>query len=160
MKILIVSDTHGDIDNLLKGIKQIEKPDMLLHLGDYVEDGINIGKEMNIPTTIVKGNGDYTRNDYNYDEIVEIGDKRIFMTHGHKYNVNFSLSNLFYKGKENRADYILFGHTHIPIIEKINDITIMNPGSPSSPRGYDNRKTFGMIIIGNTIEEKIIEINL
>lgn len=158
MNILIISDTHGNLNNVIRNIQAIEKPDMLFHLGDYVEDGIKIGEELNIPTTIVRGNGDSNRTDFNDDEIVEIKGKKIFLTHGHKYNVRFDISNLYYKAQEIGADYVLFGHTHIPIIERIENIVIMNPGSPYLPRGYNKEKTFGMITIGNFIEEKIIKI--
>ncbi len=158
MKILIISDTHGDIRNVIRGIEIIGQPDMIFHLGDYVEDGIRLGDQLNIPTTIVRGNGDYNRTDFNDDEIVEVGGKRIFLSHGHKYNVNFGLSNIYYKAQEIAADYVLFGHTHVPILERTEGIVIMNPGSPVYPRGYNKKNTLGMITIGDSIEEKIIEI--
>lgn len=157
MRLLIISDTHGNINSILRDIKD-KKPDRILHLGDYVEDGIKLGEKLNIPTTIVRGNGDFLSKDFNYDEVIEIGGKKFFLTHGHKYNVNFNLNNIFYKGKEVGADYILFGHTHIPIIETIDNITIMNPGSPIYPRGINNRRTFGIIELGKTNNTKILEI--
>lgn len=156
MKILIISDTHGSINSILKDIKKYQ-PDRIIHLGDYVEDGIVLANELNIPTTIVRGNGDYLSKDFNYDEVIEISGKKFFLTHGHKYNVNFSLNNLFYKGQELEVDYILFGHTHRPIIDKYNDITIMNPGSPVYPRS-GIMGTFGLIELGKNNNEEIIEI--
>lgn len=159
MRILIVSDTHGNISDVLRKIKTMEKPDMLFHLGDYVEDGIRLKEELNIPTIIVRGNGDYSRTDFNDDELIEIKGKKMFLTHGHKYDVRFDISKLYYKAQEVGADYILFGHTHIPIVERIENIVIMNPGSPCLPRGYNKKDTIGMITIGSSIEEKIIEIN-
>lgn len=159
MRILIISDSHGNIDDVLRKIKTMEKSDMLFHLGDYVEDGIRLKEQLNIPTIIVRGNGDQSRTDFNDDELVEIKGKKIFLTHGHKYDVRFDILKLYYKAQEVGADYILFGHTHVPIIERVENTVIMNPGSPFLPRGYNKKKTFGMIIIGSSIEEKIIEIN-
>lgn len=158
MKILVVSDTHDHIDRLIQNLKNMEKMDMLFHLGDYVEDGIKIGEELNIPTIIVRGNGDYNRLDFNEDELVEIKGKKIFLTHGHKYNVRRGITNLYYKALEEEADIVLFGHTHVPIVEHIDGITIMNPGSPSFPRGYDRKDTFGILILNDGVEYKIIEI--
>ena len=57
-----------------------------------------------------------------------INDRLIFLTHGHIYNKNH-LPIL------NDGDIIIHGHTHIPAIEKINNIIYMNPGSVSLPRG-------------------------
>ncbi|MDR7856685.1 metallophosphoesterase [Tissierella sp.] len=158
MKILVISDTHGYIDNVVQGIKTIGLPDMIFHLGDNVEDGIRLRDELNIPTTIVRGNGDYNSLDFNDDEIVELNGKKIFLSHGHNYNVNFGLSNLYYKAQEVGADYVLFGHTHIPIIERTEKIVLMNPGSPVLPRGYKKKNTVGILLLGDLAEEKIIEI--
>lgn len=157
MKILVVSDTHGNIDDLIHNT-QSEKFDMLFYLGDYIEDGIEISKRLNIDYKMVRGNGDRKNQNFNDDEIFDIEGKKIFLTHGHKYNVNFGIQNLFYKGKEIEADYIFFGHTHIPILEKIEDIIIMNPGSPTLPRTSDRQRTFGIIEIGKNENEKIIKI--
>lgn len=39
MKVIVVSDTHGRVDNFVNKIKAMEKPELIIHLGDYVEDG-------------------------------------------------------------------------------------------------------------------------
>lgn len=157
MKILISSDTHGNIKGLMNFLDK-EKFDMLFYLGDYVRDGIEIGNSLNIPYRIVRGNGDRDVRGFNDDEIFYLKDKKIFLTHGHKYNVSLGLDNLYYKSKEIGADYTFFGHTHIPIIEKIDHIILMNPGSPTLPRTSDLQRTFGIIEIGENKSEKIIKI--
>jgi len=156
MKILVVSDTHGRYDKFLKHINK-EKFDAIFHLGDYVEDGEYISKKLDIQSTIIMGNGDYGKN-YNEDEIIEINGKKIFLTHGHIYNVRFGVSNLYYRGKELGVDLVLFGHTHIPINVKENGIRIMNPGSPSFPRGRDIKYTYGIVSIEKEIKTEIIEL--
>lgn len=158
MKIIVISDTHGNNKDIFKKISEIEKPDFIFHLGDYVEDGIKISKAFGIETIIVRGNGDMGLTKYNEDELIEIKGKKIFLTHGHKYNVSNSLTNLYYKALELGADLVLFGHTHIPINIKENNIIVMNPGSPTLPRGNNRTKTFGVVEIKNEIETKIIEI--
>lgn len=157
MRIAVVSDTHGNYKELLKVIERQEDFDMLFHLGDYVDDAEKLKKILSIPTIIVKGNGDYWSN-YNEDEIIDIKDKKILLTHGHKYNVRFNYTNLYYRGLELDADLVLFGHTHVPINIKENNLIIMNPGSPSFPRNHDRKKTFGIIEIGGKIKTKIVEI--
>lgn len=157
MKILVVSDTHGNIDNLINFLGE-EKFNMLFYLGDYVKDGIKISDILNIPYKIVRGNGDQHVQDFHDDEIFQLKSKKIFLTHGHKYNVNFGIERIYYKAKEIGADYTFFGHTHIPIIEKFDDITIINPGSPTLPRTSNRQRTFGVIEIGKVVNEKIIKI--
>lgn len=158
MKILIVSDTHGDINRVVQNIKNMEKFNMIFHLGDYVEDAEKISQLFDIPMITVRGNGDIQRDDYNYDEVLEIKEKRIFLTHGHKYNVKQNITNLYYRALELNADIVIFGHTHVPIIEKIDDMIIMNPGSPTYPRGFNKKSTIGILNIDQVVEGKLIEI--
>lgn len=159
MRIFVVSDTHGSTKEFLDKVNIMEKPDLIIHLGDYIRDGIKIEREMGVKTIMVKGNGDYFDLGYNEDEILSIKGKTIFITHGHKYNVRYDINNLIYKGQEVNADLILFGHTHIPLLIEEYNIMIMNPGSPYIPRGFDKKKTFGIIEIDRNISGKIIEIS-
>lgn len=158
MKILVISDTHGKNKKLIERIKNGEKPDLLFHLGDYVGDGLIISKELGIGSIIVMGNGDHPSSGFKEEEVIEIKGKRIFLTHGHKLGVNFNLNRILYRAKELNVDIALFGHTHIPIIEKVDDIIIMNPGSTSSPRGFSNKKTIGIIEIEKEISTRIVEV--
>ena len=158
MRIIVVSDTHRIEDEIIEAIGEMEKPDLILHLGDNVEDGENLGKIFGVETHIVKGNCDLNP-DYPNDRIVDIGAKKIFMTHGHRHGVKSGFMSLYYKGLEVGADIVLYGHTHVPINVKEKGLIIMNPGSPSLPRQEPRIKTFGLIEIeGEEIKTKIIEI--
>lgn len=158
MRILVVSDSHGSNAELIQAMDKMEKPDIILHLGDNIEDGEEISKIFGIETHIVRGNGDYDHN-YPYDKLVKIAGKNIFMTHGHRWNVKMGFMSLYYKGLELGADLILYGHTHVPINTEEKGISIMNPGSPSLPRQRDKVKTLGLIEIKeNQIKTDIIKL--
>lgn len=43
------------------------------------------------------------------------------------------------------ADVLLFGHTHIPLVDRAGELTIMNPGTCSR----HGRVTYGLITIEN-----------
>lgn len=158
MKIFVVSDTHGNTREFINTVNSMGKPNLIIHLGDYVEDGMKIEEMTGVETIIVKGNGDYFHPRFNEDEILTIKDKRVFITHGHSYNVRYNEDNLLYRGEELNADLILFGHTHVPLLFKETGIIVMNPGSPSLPRSFNRRKTFGIINIGDEISGEIVEI--
>lgn len=158
MKILVVSDTHGKNKELINRVRKMEKADLLIHLGDYVGDGLTIAKALGIAPIIVMGNGDHPSSGFKEEEVIEIKGKKIFLTHGHKLGVNFNLNRILYRARELDADIALFGHTHLPIIEKIDDLILMNPGSASYPRGFPDKKTFGIIEINREIDTKLIEI--
>ena len=157
MRIIVLSDTHGYINNVVGKMMTMYKPDLIIHLGDNARDGEKISQELGIESIVVKGNCDLG-SIYNEDELIEIKGKKIFLTHGHRYDVNGGLNRIYYKGLEIGADIILFGHTHIPINIKEDNLIIMNPGSPTNPRKADKIPTFGLIDIKENIITSIIDI--
>lgn len=159
MRILVISDTHGINKEIIETILKDKKADMMIHLGDYVKDGEKISKILGLPSVIVKGNGDYD-SDYPEDRLVDIEDKKIFLTHGHKYNIKSNIDNIYYKAMELGADIALFGHSHIALNIKEGDIIIMNPGSPSLPRDINRTRSYGIIEIGEKIKTEIVKIQL
>lgn len=158
MKILVVSDTHGKNKKIIEKIEQIGKPDLIFHLGDYVGDGLILSERLGISSIIVLGNGDHPSSGFKEEELIEIKGKKIFLTHGHRLGVNYNFNKILYRSKELGADITLFGHTHVPIVENIDGFIIMNPGSPSFPRGNFSKNTFGIIEIDKKIKTEIIEL--
>lgn len=155
MKILVVADTHNVTAPIITQLKK-EKADMLFFLGDFVQDGEDIKRKLQIPGYIIAGNGDMA-SFYKKEDLVKIRDKKILLTHGHQYNVKNNLQRLYYHGLENRVDIILYAHTHIPYLHWEDKILIMNPGSPSFPRGGLNTGTYGILNIGGEIEAEIVK---
>ena len=141
MKILVVSDSHGFEGNLRKVIERVEPIDMLIHLGDFESGEDRIKKMVNCEVHMVPGNNDYAPH-LDRDKVVSIAGHRIFLTHGHKYGVYYGLYGLYDKAKENNCDVVLYGHTHIPKINYMDDITFVNPGSISLPRQNYTQSTF------------------
>ena len=144
MLVAVVSDTHRS-DSCVKSIKTLIKDaDILIHLGDNVEDAEELEREFKGEVYIVAGNCDFSRK-YPKDRLIEIEGKKIFMTHGDLYAVKVGLNSIYYKGREIEADIVLFGHTHQAMIERTNELILMNPGSPSLPRL--SKKSIGFISI-------------
>lgn len=133
MLIAVVSDTHR-MDRYIKLAKElIKEADVLIHLGDNIEDVEVLERGFKGEVYAVSGNCDYS-NRYPKERIIELNGKKIFFTHGDIYGVKNGLNNIYFKGREVEADIVLFGHTHEAIIEKENNIILMNPGSISLPR--------------------------
>lgn len=132
MKVLVVSDSHGDREILVELIERYkDNVDQLFHCGDSeLESTDSVWRSM----ITVRGNMDFT-DDFALTQLADVKNERIFMTHGHRYDVNYSMQNLVYAAKEERADYAFFGHTHQACVEKIENILVLNPGSISQPRG-------------------------
>ena len=76
----------------------------------------------------VSGNCDFF-SDYPNERLVNLDGTLIFLTHGNKYGVKSTLNYLKEKAKEEQADIVLFGHTHIPYVEEWHNIYFANPGT-------------------------------
>jgi putative phosphoesterase len=57
-------------------------------------------------------------------------------------------------GKQQGVDFIIYGHSHIPIIDESSKPILVNPGSISLPRSENMQKTY-MIIEFNGTEANI-----
>lgn len=157
MKLVIISDTHGDINTSIEILKKIDDIDLFIHLGDYSRDAQKIQKETGLDMINVKGNCDISDYETSEEELIEVKGKKILLTHGHDYNVKWGFDNLYYRAQELEIDAILFGHIHHPVSLKEDGILIFNPGSISKPRG-GSKESYGIISIEDDIKAEIIEI--
>lgn len=131
MKVLIISDSHGLTEELLE-IKERHQDEIefMLHLGD---SELSSQSEEMEGFSAVRGNCDFDSN-YPNDMIVLLNGVKVYLTHGHLYNVKMSLMNLTYRAKEVGASIVCFGHSHIAGAEMIDDTLFINPGSFRLPR--------------------------
>ncbi len=151
MKIGIISDTHGIVPAWRKAAELFEGAEIILHAGDVLYHPPRIGvtpgydtmglaeliNESPAPVVIARGNVDPEV----YEEIlaapalspyalVEIGGLRIVVNHGHTLTPE-SVGDL---ARRYRADVLVTGHTHLPLVERVLGSVHMNPGSPSHPK--------------------------
>lgn len=155
MIIAVVSDTHGIVLPVAYSLQR-NKVDIVLHLGDNASDAKKIEQITGMEIYAVAGNCDENSKDVPEELVVEIRRKKFFLTHGHNYDVDNGIDKIVEKAKEVGADYALFGHTHVHIRERVDGITVLNPGSTTLPRKGDTK---GYYII-NLIEKSVNRINL
>lgn len=155
MIIAVVSDTHRIVLPVAYSLQR-NKVDIVLHLGDYASDAKKIEQITGMEIYAVAGNCDENSKDVPEELVLEIRRKKFFLTHGHNYDVDNGIDKIVEKAKEVGADYALFGHTHVHIRERVDGITVLNPGSTTLPRKGDTK---GYYII-NLIEKSVNRINL
>lgn len=128
MKILILSDSHGDGEALCLAAARTG-PELILHLGDHDWDCAALHRRFpQIPVRAVRGNCDLMSGAPVRDEFAAEG-KRIFMTHGHLYHVKTGMDAILTAASVSGADILLYGHTHIPFYAERDGLHILNPGS-------------------------------
>lgn len=151
MKIGIISDTHGSLYGWEKSWEILKESDFIFHCGDLFNHGpgnpvpekyspkelLNIFNNLNIPLLISKGNCD-SEVDQTFLNLpmaspflfTQIENFRFLISHGHL----FKRDEWIEIGKKWKINFLISGHTHIPLIEKKEGIILINPGSPSLPK--------------------------
>lgn len=159
-KILVISDSHGS-PRLVKTIlyNHGKNCDGLCFCGDGMPDLVEILEEAqhdpelleHIPSVLyfVRGNGDNSSiplltSERSLIQVpveteITVAQKKIFMTHGHNYNVYYGTKDLAKSAAQRNADLAFYGHTHIANVQNKTSqgkkIVVLNPGSCSLPRG-------------------------
>ena len=77
MKIGIISDTHGDMRSIEKAIPYLEKCDLIIHAGDYIDDAEYIHYATDVEVKCVKGNSDLYRFDGDYELTFSVKNKKL-----------------------------------------------------------------------------------
>ncbi len=147
MKIAIVSDTHQQWENVLAAI-QTENVDYLFFLGDLLSDGYALGENLAIPYQMVSGNCDII-SQAPEEVLFTLAGVKFLLCHGHRYQVKEGFNKLYYRGMEMGVDIICFGHTHQSVYIE-SEVILINPGSASRPRSFDEKPSWGLL----EIEEK------
>lgn len=131
-KILIISDNHGKLDRLQRIVEETGPYDLMLHCGDGELPPEAYEEIVPCPMRVVRGNCDSF--DFPITDVFELKGHRILMTHGHMQYVKFGMDNLLMEAQFQKADIVLFGHTHIQYLENKNGLWLVNPGSLTYPK--------------------------
>ncbi len=87
MNILVVSDSHGKTDNLMRAV-ELTRPEYVLHLGDCQRDLERLRQAFPmLPMEGVPGNCDSGSCRAEPERLTELGGVRILMLHGHTRGV-------------------------------------------------------------------------
>lgn len=131
MNILILSDSHSSMHFMRACVERV-KPDALVHLGDYAEDGVALHQTFpELAFYQVPGNCDRHRWDPKAPQILTpvIGGVKLYMTHGHQHQVKLYLDALVRDARDSGAQAVLYGHTHLRDCHQEAGLWVINPGS-------------------------------
>ena len=141
-KLLVLSDTHGGITALktvLNWANGRMPPNDTICAAAFLGDGISDLRPAAEMTgfscnwVYVRGNNDYGHSTPE-SSVFDFGDHRFFICHGHRYGLYGGYHSLIAAARNNGANAVLFGHSHVPFIKSEDGILLINPGSVGSPR--------------------------
>lgn len=141
MKLLVISDSHGyKINN---EIIDFENCDYNIHCGD--SQLAYSDSEMRNFDLKVQGNCDFDKN-YPKQDFLNTKYGKIMATHGHYFSVNYGLTDLARFAENEGCSIAFYGHTHVVVAEKVNDVILINPGSIAQSRSR-YPKTYAVVEI-------------
>jgi uncharacterized protein len=150
IRVGLISDTHGLVRDgaitALQGCRHI------LHAGDIDAPEVLDRLRAVAPLTAVRGNNDRGAwaKDIPLYEIVEFGAVSVYVRHDE--------AELDIDPHSARLQVVMFGHSHKPKIERRDGVLFVNPGS-AGPRRFKLPITVGELLIeGNQVEARIIEL--
>ena len=157
MRIVVFSDTHGNVIIMEKTIKTMGSVDLLIHAGDFYRDAVKISQQLSLKMEAVVGNCDYPSVEPQ-ELFLDLEGVKVYVTHGHQLDPGDFYNSLIHKGREAKADLVIFGHTHLASRFERDEMIFFNPGSISSPR-MGSGPTYGLIELNDgTITAEIREV--
>ena len=131
MKILVLSDSHSSLRLMRRAVETI-RPNAVVHLGDYYDDGAAIAEENpELPFHQVAGNCDRFRCPPGVRGMLcyNVCGVKLYMTHGHNHHVKSTLFRLLSDARRENAAAALYGHTHNADCHWEDGLLVMNPGT-------------------------------
>ena len=136
-RLLVFSDSHGErmaLRRIAEEVWRIYGPvDAYLHCGDGARDFQEVtpyfqGHDPAAGFFQVRGNCDgFAFADLPWQQVVEIGGAKLYLTHGHLQAVKSTLMILNDEARGSGCSIALFGHTHEPCMEMYSAL-LLNPG--------------------------------
>ena len=167
MKVVIFSDSHGDVEIMVQVIEK-EKPEMIIHLGDGKADVEQLKVQYpSLPLIHVLGNVDSDQVNEEWIKFTEIAGKRIVLVHGHLMinetkapkqtdeNRISSRNKMLKLIDEHDADILMHGHSHEAFMHRTKALSgktcwIMNPGSISREKNVIAKPIYAVLKIKKT----------
>ncbi len=130
MRIIATSDSHRRASILCDIVERHrDNADLFVHCGDSEGDLRQVKILFpDVKLKCVRGNCDFD-SDLPYSEVFPFAGKTVMICHGHKFFVKHGYAMLHVAAKQQDADICIFGHTHTPMIEKLGNIYLINPGA-------------------------------
>lgn len=135
----VISDTHvnpkGSRRIPLEVLDLFERfeVDLMIHAGDANYEEVHERLARIAPLIAVYGNNEtpFLKRALPGEVELIIGRHRVGIIHGHQGSTARQTAKQVFGG---RADFCIYGHSHIPKIERVDSTTYFNPGSATDRR--------------------------
>jgi putative phosphoesterase len=160
--VAVIADTH-----LPRGARRLpgaclghlQSADHVFHAGDFTSAAFMAELEaLGPPVTAVYGNMDEPalKEALPRERVAEVAGTRIGMVHipGRRVGREARLASRF-----PGCDAVVYGHTHVPQVERAGDVWILNPGSPTERRTSPGHSMLLLHIRGGEVEPELVPLS-
>jgi len=161
--VAVIADTH-----LPRGarrlpeacLERLRSADHVLHAGDFTSAAF-LGELASLgpPVTAVYGNMDEPalKETLPRERVVEVAGARIGMVHiaGRRAGRDARLAARFAG-----CDAVVYGHTHVPQVERAGEVWILNPGSPTERRTSPGHSMLVLHIERGDLEPEFVPLSI
>ncbi|MEO1271698.1 MAG: metallophosphoesterase family protein [Myxococcota bacterium] len=155
----VLSDTHGWLDPELIDIFQTRSVEHILHAGDVGEMAVLEALEAVAPVTVVRGNIDGgALRDLPLEATLTVRKRTIAVLHiaGSPKRPNRTARGLL---QRLCPDVLLVGHSHIPVVARVQGALWINPGA-AGRQGFHTERFAALLHIGPEGELSLDRIHL
>ena len=129
LRILVLSDSHGQAKSMLKAIESQPEAEAIIFLGDGYRDFEYCKKFIGDKRIYaVKGNNDF-HCEYPLQQVISESNKNIYICHGHYEYVKSTLGGVLNKAKAENCQIALYGHTHRQQTDYYSETHVFCPGA-------------------------------
>lgn len=137
-------------------VKRLRAADLVLHAGDFVSTGfLEELRGLGPPVEGVSGNMDEPalKAALPKQQVVEVGGLRIAMVHdaGPRVGREARLAARF-----EDCEAVVYGHTHVPQVERFQHLWVLNPGSPTDRRKQPVHSMIVLRLRGRRITPELV----
>ena len=142
MKILVISDTHGLLNNHV--LSSSCCADRVIHAGDVGSDEIIVDLKSLVPVSVVRGNVDMEKNLPTHSELT-LQSWKIFVQHivWERGEPSKEIRSIVNSGGH---EVVIFGHSHMPLCVLLDNTVYLNPGS-CGPKRFQSECTFAEVLM-------------
>lgn len=155
MRIGVISDTHGHLDDLVESL--FRDVGAIIHAGDIGKVEVVDRLEAIAPVIAVEGNNDWF-NLFPTERVEELAGRRILIRHifGEASKIGSDELELIARAL---PDIVIFGHSHRPYVESFGGTILFNPGSAGAARAQLPR-TVGLLWLGGSrLQARILNLD-
>lgn len=160
-RILLTGDTHlPRFGRVLPPamLEALADADLVLHAGDLTDAFVLDLLSRHAPVVAVAGNNDppTLQERLGSTRVVEVEGLRIGLTHGHAGRGRTTPDRARNAFAGEAVDVIAFGHSHQPVVERVDGRWLLNPGSPTDRRRQPTFSFLRLEVSGSELRPQLV----